>query len=135
MTTTFETAKVGDRVWCIRHGWGEIRELDSSKDYPIHVRFQGDGGFTTYTTCGLYTVDDVTRTLFWDEVVIDAPVKPVPQLEVDAKVVVWNDGRDRFSRHFSYFSKDGVLHTFSHGKTSFTGAGHTTPWDNWELAE
>lgn len=134
MTTTFETAKVGDKVWCIRSGWGEIGEVGWTDRCPIYVRFPC-GEFKSYTVDGLYNDEDLSRTLFWAEVVIDAPVKPVPQLEVDGKVVVWNDGRDRFSRHFSHFSKDGVLHTFSHGKTSFTGAGHTTPWDNWELAE
>lgn len=134
MTTTFETAKVGDRVWCILSGWGEVRGIDSSKAYPIAVYFTSDE-FKTYTVDGLYDDEDLNQTLFWKEVVIDAPPKPSPQLEVDAKVVVWNDGRDRFSRHFSHFSKDGVLHTFSHGKTRFTGAGHATPWDNWELSE
>lgn len=53
MTTTFETAKVGDRVWCITAGWGEVRRIDSTKAYPIAVDFANDD-FKTYTVDGLY---------------------------------------------------------------------------------
>ena len=74
-TTTFETAKVGDRVWCILSGWGEVRGIDSSKAYPIAVYFTRDE-FKTYTVNGLYLDGDLNQTLFWDEVVIDAPLKP-----------------------------------------------------------
>ena len=111
-----------------------IQSCTEGETYPIKVRVK-DGHLLTYTLDGRLLITNACQTLFWDEVVIEAPEKPLPDLEVDAKVIVWDNGRDRFSRHFSHFSKDGVLHTFSHGKTSFTGAGHTTPWDNWELAE
>lgn len=75
MTTTFETAKVGDKVWCIRSGWGEVRSIDSTKAYPIAVYFTSDE-FKTYTVDGLYDEEDLNQTLFWKEVVIDAPKKP-----------------------------------------------------------
>ena len=51
MTTTFEDAKVGDRVWDIRSGWGEVR-TNSSVSYPIAVYFQSEE-FKTYTVGGL----------------------------------------------------------------------------------
>lgn len=133
MTTTFETAKVGDRVWDYFRGWGVVGLLNHDSSYPLEVEFTDTK--RAYDYSGVPDRRRPIRLLFWDEVVIEAPVKPLPDLEVDAKLLVWDNGRDRFSRHFSHFSKDGVLHTFSHGKTSFTGAGHTTPWDNWELAE
>ena len=79
MSTTFETAKVGDRVWCIKSGWGEVRATDGSVAYPISVYFTCDE-FKTYTVGGLYDEDDITQSLFWDEVKIDAPVKPTPDL-------------------------------------------------------
>lgn len=75
MTTTFETAKVGDKVWCMKSGWGEIRETDYSSRYPIYVVFSRDE-FKTYTAGGLHETDDKVQTLFWGEVVIDAPLKP-----------------------------------------------------------
>lgn len=63
-TTTFETAKVGDKVWCTRSGWGEIRGIDSSKTYPIAVYFTSDE-FKTYTVDGKYDKEDLNQTLFW----------------------------------------------------------------------
>ena len=74
MTTTFETAKVGDKVWCIMSGWGEVRGTDAPTDYPIAVYFTS-GEFKTYTVDGRYTKDDLNQTLFWGGVVIDAPTK------------------------------------------------------------
>ena len=134
MTTTFETAKVGDRVWCMRAGWGEIRDdRRASAAYPIHVYFSNDE-FKTYTVDGLYDADDITQSLFWDEVKIEAPQKPLPDLEVDAKVLVWSDHRClKLKRHFSHF-ENGVLRAFDRGHTSWTG-GPTSAWPNWELAE
>lgn len=73
MTTTFETAKVGDKVWCIRSGWGEIGEVGWSDRYPIYVRFP-HGEFKTYTVDGLYDEEDLNQTLFWGEVLVGAPV-------------------------------------------------------------
>lgn len=135
--TTFETAKIGDRVWCMRSGWGEIRGIHCARSYPISVYFLNDE-FKEYTADGFYDEDDIQQTLFWDEVVIEAPVKPLPDLVVGAKVLVWDNGYEngyehRVKRHFSHF-KNGDCHTFDLGHTSWTG-GSTTAWDNWELAE
>ena len=133
MTTTFETAKVGDRVWCMRSGWGEIRSISSSKSYSLAVYFTNEE-YKTYTTEGLYDEEDLSRTLFWDEVVIEAPAKPMPSLSVNANVYVWCNGDGlKLKRHFSHF-KNGDCHTFDGGHTSWTG-GSTSAWDNWELAE
>lgn len=76
MTTTFETAKVGDRVWCMVAGWGEVQSIDSSKDYPIAVRFNDDD-IQTYTVGGFFAESDIRQTLFWDEIVFEVPVKPI----------------------------------------------------------
>ena len=135
-STTFETAKVGDRVWCIRRGGGEILETGCSDDYPIYVSFEG-GDSATYTICGLFSNNDVTRSLFWDEVVIVAPVKPIPELEVDAKVLVWVSPEHKHRRHFSHFSNNGDINTFDAGSTSFSRlhAASVTTWPFWEVAE
>ena len=135
MTTTFETAKIGDRVWCMRSGWGEIRETDYSARYPIYVCFPNEE-FKTYTSGGLYDEGDITRSLFWDEVVIEAPTKPLPDLPVDAKVLVWDDSEQKFRRHFSHF-RNGDFYAFYKGRTSFTADGEcdVTVWPCWELVE
>ena len=132
MTTTFECAKVGDKVWESRKGWGVVNEVGYSSDYPLLVDFADD--CESYTLDGYYYKDDVNPSLFWDEIVIEAPPKPITDLPVDTKVLVWLDGsRDKYRRHFSHF-ENGGCHTFSGGHTSWTGLT-TTAWDNWELAE
>lgn len=133
MTTTFETAKVGDKVWCMRTGWGEIRESGSSDRYPISVYFL-NAEYKRYTVDGFYNEDDATRSLFWSEVVIEAPSKPLPALVVDSKVIVWVAPVQKFKRYFSHFDPSGRIACFADGATSWTSK-HTVEWDNWELAE
>ena len=135
MTTTFETAKVGDRVWSLQFGWGEISKINDDPSYPIVVEYDR-GGFDTFTLDCRLDEDHVTQSIFWDEVVIEAPTKPLPDLEVDAKVLVWNDTNEKNRRHFSHFS-NGRIYTFDNGTTSFTRlhAKSMTGWPYWELAE
>ena len=130
--TTFETAKIGDRVWSNTRGWAEIIEIDDSV-YPLCVKYD-NGGFATFTFGGYLFIDGAVQSLFWDEVMFEAPVKPMPALAIDAKVYVWSNGDElKLKRHFSHF-KNGDCHTFDLGHTSWTGES-TTAWDNWELAE
>lgn len=130
--TTFEDAKIGEKAWCMRRGWGEIGRIVPSQAYPIHVYFQ-NGIEGAYTISGRYNLDDVSQMLFWDEVVIEAPKKPFPDLEVDTKVLVWCDNKPKHKRYFSHFSPTGVV-CFDHGMTSWTTV-RTSEWDHWELAE
>lgn len=126
--TTFETAKVGDRVWCLLYGWHPIIDTQHNVNYPILTRK------------GSYTIDGRNysnngRTLFWDEVVITSPPKPAPKLEVDTKVLVW-DNEDKLvrKRYFSHFDDNNNIHVFAQGATSWT-KDLTTKYSNWELAK
>jgi hypothetical protein len=78
-TTTFETAEIGDRVFSPTFGWGEIECIyDNSEKYPMLVKFYSDPDETRYFTFeGYYYKDTMFQSLFWDEVTIEAPVKPV----------------------------------------------------------
>ena len=126
--TTFETAQVGDRVWCLLYGWHPIIDTQHNVNYPILTRK------------GSYTIDGRNysnngRTLFWDEVVITPPPKPLPKLEVDTKVLVW-DNEDKLvrKRYFSHFDNTNNIHVFAQGATSWT-KDLTTKYPNWELAK
>jgi hypothetical protein len=78
MTTTFETAKVGDRVYSPAFGWGEIRYIYTSKKYPLSIKFYDDPDEEyEFTFEGYYFKDVQRQSLFWDEVVIKVPIKPV----------------------------------------------------------
>lgn len=129
----FSDAKIGDKVWDFQNGWGVIVDLDSG-DYPIIVEFHA-GAVVSYTTRGHFHSDGANPSLFWDVVRFEVPPKPPARLDVDDKVVVWSDECGKTNRHFSHFSKDGVLHTFYGGRTSFTSEGHYSAWENWELVE
>lgn len=135
-TTTFENARIGDRVWSMRRGWGTVRKIDRDTLYPLKVTYQ-HVGIGSYTLDGLAHVEDITQSLFWDEVVVKAPIKPVPALDVDTKVLVWTDPSVKQRRHFSHFGKDGRIWVFDSGRTSYTKLHRDsiTAWPNWELTE
>ena len=129
MTTTFETAQVGDQVYDLCYGWCEIVSIHPNTSYPITT----DKG--TYTYDGKIQLDHKNKTLFWDEVIITPPPKPLPKLEVDTKVIVWDsEGGLPQKRYFSHFNDDNNIHVFIHGATSRT-QDLTVEYLNWELAK
>lgn len=126
--TTFETAKVGDRVWCILYGWHPIIDTQYDVNYPI------------LTSKGSYTIDGRNysnngRTLFWDEVVITPPPKPLPKLEVDTKVLVWDEGFYKTKAYFSHFDSKNKICVFPLGRTSWSNDSNTQSWTYWELTK
>ena len=127
--TTFETAQVGDRVWCLLHGWHTIKDTQHNVNYPILTR-KG-----SYTIDGRNNSNNGT-TLFWDEVVITPPSKPLPKLEVDTKVLVWDFEEDKYKirGHFSHFNKYGSIFIFANGTTSWSSST-TVGYRNWKLAK
>ena len=135
MTTTFETAQVGDRVWGLNYGWAIVSHIDLGSKYPIVVNFSGRIGSFTYD--GKNTEIQLTQSLFWDEVTITPPEKPLPKLEVDTKVLVWDYPDEEPTRgHFSHFEKNGQIATFSLGRTSWSIENNPVMvWEHWELAK
>lgn len=74
METDFRNAKVGDKVWRHASGWGEITSVTHDEDYLLWVEFEGDCG--SFTIDGRYCEDDISPTLFWDEIKFDIPERP-----------------------------------------------------------
>ena len=128
--TTFETAQVGDSVWRLDYGkWVTIDGVIKTDIYPIKIRTDH------FTMDGVQQGGGNWRVLFWDEVKIVPPEKPLPKLEVDTKVLVWDDKEGiKLPRHFSHFEKDGKMATFTEGRTSWSKA-NVVVWNYWELAE
>jgi len=73
-TTTFENAKVGDKVWDYQYGWGEVYCIRMNIEYPLEARF-GDL-VAVYTMDGKQYTSDTTQRLFWDEIKFEAPTQP-----------------------------------------------------------
>ena len=100
----FKDAKVNDRVFTYAQGWGTIIDTDNNDVYPIKVKFDNDGSIS-FTLEGYLYSRDINPTLFWDEIKFDIPSKPLPKLEVDTKVIVWENNGPKKKRHFSHFNK------------------------------
>lgn len=134
MSTTFETASIGDRVWSLTLGWGTIAHTlyEDEQFYPIMVELDS-GERESFTKEGLLYTHHIHQTLFWDEVEIKAPTKPLPKLNKDDCVEVWNantvDPTITYKRHFSHF-EDGSIFCFRDGGTSWTRT-QTNGWNRW----
>ena len=49
--------KVGDKVFSCQFGWGEIKGIHETSDYPLDVNF-GNVLVHSYTKCGRYFDED-----------------------------------------------------------------------------
>lgn len=135
MNTTFENAKVGDKVWSIRNGDCIISSIDYKSTYPIDTLTE-NGEEHSFTLAGKYGSSDQLRSLFWSNPNIIAPEEPtrLPTLMVDTKLVVWSDKQSKEHAHFSHFNDNGRCVCFHNGSTSWT-TEYLASWDYWELAD
>lgn len=133
----FKGYTVGDKVWNFEEkSWANIVEVRGNSDYPIRLE---DG--TIYTSDGKIHLSLPIASIFPNEWKIpdEAFVKPLPKLEIDTKVLVWNYNEQKELAHkeyFSHFREDGRLYTFQNGRTSWTGEHYPTiGWGNYEVVE
>ncbi len=135
MKDVFKDYKAGDKVWSIIKGWETIVEIGVLNEYPIKT------GCEAYTMSGKRYESDIIPTIYPNkfELVVpdEAYIKPQPKLAVDTKVIVWNNGGNRWERHFVGFTIDGRIMTFPSGTTSFTrrniASKSLEKWDNYEM--
>lgn len=73
----FKDAKIGDRVWDLKRGWGKIIKFSLEK---ILVHFDNthlaNCFFNLKGISDPYLSDFYLRTLFWNEIKINPPPKP-----------------------------------------------------------
>jgi hypothetical protein len=72
MPTTFEEAKIGDKVWSVSYGCGVVCSLlappEYNGPYPIEVLFDANPDISVrYTVLGQESIDQ-NRVLFWQEI-------------------------------------------------------------------
>lgn len=72
----FKNAKIGDRVWDFRRGWGTIKQIDFNTKYPLKVVFDEYDGDETFNIEGK-EYNNLKPTLFWDEIKFEIPKKPL----------------------------------------------------------
>lgn len=84
---TEDTFKVGDVVWCILHGKGEVTFVSEEDYYPVQIKFI-NGDHVWYTTDGRYS-EEFQRTVFFSEPKIEAlTTRPFTPTLVGKKIVV-----------------------------------------------
>lgn len=133
----FKNAKEGDKVWDFVYGYGEITFIGIKTNYPLLISFNNtqvkDISYTVDGRCS----DMAYQTLFWQEFGIpkEAYQKPLPKLEVDTKVYVWDCDIVKFKRHFSHFTEDGKIACFKMGQSCWSNNEETDYeiWDKWEI--
>lgn len=67
----FRTAKVGDKVWCVKFGWGVIASISHDGIYCIKVEYidmQGMTQYYSFTLDGKDYPSDANPILFWNEI-------------------------------------------------------------------
>ncbi|MCI4409003.1 MAG: hypothetical protein JHC26_07915 [Thermofilum sp.] len=110
--TTFENAKIGDRVFSHTFGWGVIDEINEDSSYPIMVSFDTD--YDSFTMEGVYRKGTPIQCLFWDEVKIEAPKKPIKMKLVNGVEVPDITFKPTSGEHFYHPSLDCMhLHKFA----------------------
>jgi hypothetical protein len=76
-TTTFEKAKVGDKVWDYRYGYGIVESVESQHFGSITYIFEQGPYKGCSNVLDLAGKDDEgVRYLFWDEIKFEVPVQP-----------------------------------------------------------
>ncbi len=133
--------KKGDKVVCACFGSGIVCGVSGeSDDYPVEVAFGDAIDNEIYTLEGKLFEKGVI-CLFHAEG-YKPPVggkEPVrrPDLKVDAKVLVWDSGREGYKakRHFSHWLGNQIF-CFRKGTTSLSEEDTgTVNWDHYEVVE
>lgn len=100
-----EEVNIGDKVWDIHRGWGEVIQLyNENHDYPICVIFEGF--WERYTKEGRLYIGSKAPTLFWQPIEYKIPKKPKKE---KAWQWVHKIGEKYWITHGYYTSKEDVL--------------------------
>ena len=130
----FKNVKIGDRLYSVEDGWGIVETIRTSGIYLLTIRF--DYCSESFTLDGKRCILSKNPTLFWDKIKFEIPKRPLPDLKVDTKVIVWNSEEYvlKEKRYFKEFNNKGKIVCFINGYTSWTSS-NTDEWKYWELAE
>lgn len=99
----FSNAKVGDRIWNVVQGWGEVIQIDNDPIYPLGIQFE-NGIAEKFTLDGKGNRRDKYPCLYWDEIKIIPP--PKPKRKVKKTVEGWAS--------IYHLNPDGVTQLFMH---------------------
>ena len=106
--TTFENARVGDRVWDAHYGWGKITGHRFNGDPSLQVEFNSPlrWGCIRYNFEGVPS-GGCSPSLFWDEVKFEAPVRP--KRKVKKVIEGWYNMYLNGSMSYRHYTKQNAL--------------------------
>jgi hypothetical protein len=112
METTFENARVGDRVWHMKLGWGVVDDIRAASGYPLSVKFDNkkDETFLLDGTCNGFAVEP--QSLFWDEVKFDIPTRPKRKVEKQGWILIYKRAAD----NSEYRTQQWIYRTYLEAK-------------------
>ena len=131
----FKDVETGEKLWSFEYGWGTVVHINRGK-FPLQLNFSHSMESFAYTFDGKGTRMAKNQTLFWDEIKFEVPKKPLPDLKVDARVIVWDTKKgEKYNMYFKEFDDKGRVICFANGATSWTSDRSTRRWNYWEVAE
>lgn len=112
--------EVGMTVWDVRHGKGNVFEIDTNLNpYPVVVLFKGEK--QSYTNDGKNLLSDCDYSLFQTEPII-TPNVPINEFKQGELVFVCSSN-EWFLRYYSHI-ENGKHYCFKHQKNE----GHVISW-------
>lgn len=101
----FRNAKVGDRVWHIRKGYGKIYAIDNNSKFRIHVQFEDESNIW-FLTDGREFEGDINPSLFWDEINFEIPEKSF-DLKEAFKILEEIEFKEYTDNYYIYYDMEG----------------------------
>lgn len=122
-TTTFENAKIGDKVWSPVYGWGIIMEIFPNLKYSLTIEFPDI--IQNYSVNGVFHEMALNRqSLFWDEVEIIAPTQPLRTKLINGVEIPVFEFTPQVGEKF-YAANVGLPEFFEEGYMSPKGCTYT----------
>ena len=135
MKTDFTKLPLGTRVWNFTKNEYGVIILLLGGEYPVRVEFD-NGEKEQYTSDGRCFTTDKNPDLFLQkfEIPEQAFEMPLPELPVDAKILVGNYSDDLLKKRYFSHWENGEPVCFIDGCTSWNKTG-TATWKYWKLPE
>jgi len=106
--------EVGDWVFTIKSGWGEVEEINENVLYCIKIKNK------RYTRGGKVLSDDFFPSAWKNPPEGFNVGVPPCDFKKNQEVFVWDENMDyKIKRHFSHY-KNGIYYCFDCGRTSWT---------------
>ena len=129
--------KVGDRVWSLIYGWGNVNEIDSKigSEYLVRVVFDS-GEWESYTVDGFWKIDHKNPSLFHAnqgkiEFNTDEPIVDGQPIWVRSE-----ESFDWFPRHAKELGKAGGVFCHNNGTTKHSNeTGDATFWQHFRTTD